>query len=65
MAVHSSSPFQILSFSDFSIYPNIPARRMNAETNMNRHRPDLEIQGPPPDMGRGDEIVIARHGYVA
>ena len=40
------SQFQILSYSAFQLLPNIPARRMIAETIMNRHRPNLEIQGP-------------------
>ena len=30
--------------------PNICVRRMSAETNMNRHRPNLEIQGLTPEM---------------
>lgn len=36
--------FQHFSISAFQLLPNPSARRMSAETKMNRHRPNFEIQ---------------------
>jgi hypothetical protein len=52
-----------LTINDFRLIRKSPLFHCSLLTA--RHRPNLEIKGLTPDMGRWDEIVIARREYVA